>query len=264
MSELPTRERILAVTRDLLKQQNGTGALTIEQVAATAHISRATLYRHFPNKAALLRAAGVADDAMVAPTTPRERVLQATLEVIGERGMHGATLDEIAGRAGLSRSGLQWHYRNKDELVADLVQHLPVMAAMTSVVTQAAQMDSDLEAQLNQLATTLLDESRRYRGIIRFLIYEAAVYPDVAQLASTHGIGRLLPMLTRFFEQHERNGTLRAGSAQMYAQAFLGMFMSLILLRPAFSHLLAPDDQATAHEYIDILLHGILPPAREN
>jgi AcrR family transcriptional regulator len=258
MKTKQTRQEILARTRELLSQQDGAGGITVSQVAAAAHVSRATLYRYFPDKAALLRAAGVTDEQSPNATSPRLRILEAVLEVAGERGMHAATLDEIASRAGLSRSGLHWHYKNKDELLADLAHYIPFLPTVEAEASQAGAEDADLETQLTRIAAVILEELGKRRGLLRFLLLEAAIYPDIARLASTHTIGRGLPLLAELFERHARAGRLRPGSAQARAQAFMGMFMVLLLLRPMFAPLLAPDDQETAQEYIEILLHGIL------
>ncbi len=265
MSEKSTREHILSVTRDLLKGQSQ-GAeksdVTIAQVAAAAHISRATLYRYFANKAALFSAAGVKSGAALNSPTGRERILEAMLETVAERGMHGATLEEIAARADLSLSGLHWHFRNKDELIAALMQRLPLITSLAEEAAQAEKDEADVQAQLARIGAVLLEQGERYSGIVRLLLYEAMVYPDVAQIASAHSIGRFLPLLTQLFERHAVHGRLRPGSAQARAQAFFGMFVLLILLRPAFDGLLAPDDEQIAAEYIDILLHGILPSSQ--
>jgi AcrR family transcriptional regulator len=258
MSDGGTRRRILTVTRELLRQQEGLNVITVGKVAAAAHISRATLYRYFPDKATLLRAAGVDNEQLATAVKPRVRILEAVIEIAGERGMHATTLEEIANRAGLSLSGLHWHYKNKDELIADLAQYLPLVPAMEAEVLQAESEDANLELQLRHLSETLLKSMDKYREIARFAIFEAAVYPDITRFASKHTMGRIIPLLMRLFAEHARRGELRPGSAQVRAQAFMGMFMLLVLLRPAFSSLLAPDDEETAKEYIDILLHGIL------
>jgi AcrR family transcriptional regulator len=261
MNDDSTRERILETARTHLTQQNGVGDVTVARVAAAAHVSRATLYRYFPDKATLIRAASAPGGPAPTAATPRARILEAALEVFSERGMHAATLGEIANRAGLSLSGLHWHYKNKDQLVADIARHIPLMPALETAVAQAEAEGADLETQLMRIATAGLEFVERRRGLLRFLIFEAGMYPDVARLALTHTIGRGLPLLARLFEQHARAGKLRPGSARVRAQAFMGMFISLALLRPAFAPLLAPDDRETAREYIKILLRGILAEA---
>ena len=258
MSDENTRERILSVTCELLNQQDEIRNITVSQVAAAADVSRATLYRYFPNKATLLRAAGVTNEQIGNITTTRERILEATIEIVGERGMHSATFEEIADRANLSVSGLHWHYRNKDELFADLAQHIPLVATIAAEVAQADTDEADIEKQLTRLITVLLTEANKRAGAVRYLLFEAEIYPEVARLASKHTLGRALPLLAQFFEHHERRGNLRPGSAQARAQALLGMLLVQITFRPAFTSLLASDEQETARQYVDILLHGIL------
>jgi AcrR family transcriptional regulator len=253
MSEHPARERILDVTRELMACDTNEHAITVGQVAEAAQVSRATLYRYFPNKAALLSAAGIEAATLPGPLTPRVRILEAALEVIGERGMHAATLEEIAARAGLSLSGLHWHYRNRDELAADLVRYIPFISAVEEELAQAEAASADLESQLTHIAAVILAGIEKRHGVARFMLFESAVYPDVAQLVSTHSLGRVLPLLTRLFARHAAHGKLRPGSAQVRAQAFLSLFLWLGLLRPTFGPLLAPDDHATAREYIDLL-----------
>lgn len=261
MSENTTRARILAATRALLQEAAG-ATPTVGQVAAAAHVSRATLYRYFPDKATLLHAAGATTGEARPAATPRERILEAFLEVAGERGLYAATLDDIAERAGLSRSGLLWHYKNKEQLVADLARHIDVLPRVQAEVINAAAPDADIERQLTSFLAVLAKHGDRYRGIGRVLLFESAYYPEVARLAAVHGIGRVLPLLTEFFEEHARNGRLRPGTAQVRAQAIMGMFMGLVVMRPAFAHLLAPDEAATAREFVDILVHGILSTER--
>lgn len=60
------RDRALAAAATLLND-HGPGAVTVEAVAARAGVSRPTLYRYWPNAAALTMAALLADGAPPAP-----------------------------------------------------------------------------------------------------------------------------------------------------------------------------------------------------
>jgi AcrR family transcriptional regulator len=66
-----TRGRILDAVRDLLVESKGD--LSIPEIAARARVSEPTIYRHFPNREALLEAASGAVAAHLgAPPEPRE------------------------------------------------------------------------------------------------------------------------------------------------------------------------------------------------
>ena len=94
--------------------------------------------------------------------------------------------------------------------------------------------------------------------MVRLIIFETSIHPDVARLARHHTLGRFFPMLVAVFEHHASRGTLRPGSARVRAQALIGMLMVHALLRPTFDDLLETDDEATVAEYVLIVLRGIL------
>jgi AcrR family transcriptional regulator len=252
------RDRILEATRTLLERPVDARPVSVGRVAAAAHVSRATVYRYFPDKTALLQAAGAGESNGALPADPRARIVEAALDVFGERGIHAATLAEIASRAGLSLSGLHWHFKNKDELVSGIGESIPIAATLMAEALRAESDDADLETQLTHIATVAMRELQRRRAMVRLIIFETGIHPDVARLARQYTIGRFLPMLTSVFERHAGRGTLRPGPARARAQALMGMLLLLALLRPTFDDLLHPDDDETVREYLQIMLRGIL------
>ncbi len=54
----------------------------------------------------------------------RARVLEAALEVFSKHGFRGATLDEIAREAGLSKPNLLYYFSSKDEIHVTLLEGL--------------------------------------------------------------------------------------------------------------------------------------------
>lgn len=53
-----------------------------------------------------------------APETPRrERILDETMRIVGERGYHGFGISELAERCGLTKPGLLHHFGTKDQLL---------------------------------------------------------------------------------------------------------------------------------------------------
>ena len=52
----------------------------------------------------------------------RGRILRRGLEIVSERGITGVTLGGLAGRAGLSKSGLFAHFSSKEDLQLELLR----------------------------------------------------------------------------------------------------------------------------------------------
>ena len=53
----------------------------------------------------------------------RDRILHSAAAVAAERGYEGTTISRICARAGLPASSLYWFYKDKDELLAAVVEH---------------------------------------------------------------------------------------------------------------------------------------------
>ena len=51
----------------------------------------------------------------------RVRLLRSCVRVVGERGYENATLNEIAGRAGLTAGAIQDHFGSKEKLVVEAI-----------------------------------------------------------------------------------------------------------------------------------------------
>ena len=50
----------------------------------------------------------------------REEIVQAALQIIGDKGMHALTITEIAGRAGMSDANIYRHFKGKQEILEAL------------------------------------------------------------------------------------------------------------------------------------------------
>jgi AcrR family transcriptional regulator len=95
------REReLLAVTLGLL-QRHGYDGLTVEEVAATAHASKATVYRRWPTKAELVLAAfieGVRQDAEPPETgSLRDDLIAIGDAVCAQSREHAGTMRAVLG-----------------------------------------------------------------------------------------------------------------------------------------------------------------------
>jgi len=50
-----------------------------------------------------------------------DRLFEAAVELLGERGYSGATIDDIVERAGVAKGTVYYHFRSKSELVTTLL-----------------------------------------------------------------------------------------------------------------------------------------------
>lgn len=52
----------------------------------------------------------------------RRRILDAALEIAGERGYSGTSISEVSKRSGLPNSSIYWHFTDKDALFAAVIE----------------------------------------------------------------------------------------------------------------------------------------------
>lgn len=52
----------------------------------------------------------------------RKRILDAVIQIAAERGYEGTTVALVSKRSGLPVSSIYWHFKNKDELIAAVIE----------------------------------------------------------------------------------------------------------------------------------------------
>lgn len=117
-SNSSTEARLVRALKHLA-QSRPVAHVTFTDVAREAGVSPQTAMRHLKSKAHMASLVG----AQFLPVDTRSRLLQAAAEVMAEKGYAGATLDEIASRAGLTKGAIYWSYASKTELFLDLVDY---------------------------------------------------------------------------------------------------------------------------------------------
>lgn len=85
--------------------------------------------------------------------TTRAALLEATLEVLADRGYSGLTTAEIAQRANVTRGAQAHHFTNKAEMVTEAVRHLTAKLAedQTAVASSRVGGTGDIVRLLDDL-----------------------------------------------------------------------------------------------------------------
>lgn len=52
----------------------------------------------------------------------RRKILDAAAEIAGERGYEGTSIAQVSARCGLPASSIYWHFKDKDELIAAVIE----------------------------------------------------------------------------------------------------------------------------------------------
>src|SRR5581483_7929524 len=149
-SERSRRAAILEAARRLFGRQ-GYEATTMDEVAATAGVAKATLYRYVGRKEDLRDLlAPELPEADLRARDARGAILEATIDLVARQGLGRTSLEEIAAAAGVSRSAIYWHFKSKDDLFAAIISDLSPLPYITALLREAG--DVPLEELARQIA----------------------------------------------------------------------------------------------------------------
>ena len=104
----------------------------------------------------------------------RERVLRATAELLGESGVGGVSVDEVARRSGVAKTTIYRHWPTRAELVIDACSQL----SADLEVPDTGGVEGDLTALLATVADLL--RTARWSSVLPSIVDAAERDPDLA------------------------------------------------------------------------------------
>ena len=195
----------------------------------------------------------------------RAAILQAAEAVFTEAGYTGASIREIARRAEVSSALLYWFFPNKAKLFAAVL--LAKIDAQGVLEFPPEIFDLPPEELLPQVAHGFARfmGSNQQIDLMKLMLRETDREPElIATMSQTISQRALTPVGAYMRRQMER-GRMRRDNPEFVAQAFLGMFIAVVLRREILQE---PDSRAwDLDNYVDtavgVFLRGILPALGE-
>jgi AcrR family transcriptional regulator len=160
------------------------------------------------------------------PEARPRQILEAAFRVFGARGLHQATLDDVARAAGITKGTIYLYFPSKAELFTAMLK-ARVNDIMPGVGAPGdGQSGPTTRRRLSNLGQDLYRffRSRAWLAMYRTVVSEAAQFPEAAALLYREGI---LPANRRLAEVIRRGivrGEFRAVDPLIAARAFAGMF----------------------------------------
>lgn len=248
----PTIHRqVVSAARELLAAEPDA---PISRIASEAGVSRATFYRHFGSREALLRAI-----EMEPPIPAEDRVLLAAAELIKRGGLHAFSMEELATASGVSRATVYRIVPTKAALFGELVRRFSPFEPAVGILR--AHGHEPPQVFIPILTRTLAAVGAERIGIMRGILLEAsAVTPDAMT-----GVQPFMPDVVRalagYMAREMDAGRIRRMHPVLAVQAVLGPIFVHLLTRPIAARLVAFDLplDAAVDQLTESILGGLQP-----
>jgi AcrR family transcriptional regulator len=123
----------------------------------------------------------------------KQKLFEASMELIGERGAASVTVDEIAAAAGVSKGTVYYNFGSKSDLIAQLLRHGVdiLLARLLSVKDSSA----DPLAAMDEMIGQAMDFMDEYPSFARLWVSENWRTPSEWQDTFAELRGRLLEVI---------------------------------------------------------------------
>lgn len=188
----------------------------------------------------------------------KQRILDAALQLISERGYNGATTREIAKEAGVREITLFRHFGTKENLFEELLKRFSFLPELRSLLPEIRTLP--YEPALVQVGVRFLDTLNKRKKFISIMISEITVYPDKVREVYYRFIEEVIQTLAVFFAELQKQEILRELSSEIAAKAFLGMFFSYFHTEEIIRGrtISQKDKEKFVYEFVNIFVHGTL------
>jgi AcrR family transcriptional regulator len=159
-------------------------------------------------------------------SSTNERLLDATLRLISEKGYLRATTKEIARKAGVTEVTLFRHFGSKERLFEEVIHQYSFLPRLRDLLSEIEGSSYSYEKVLNVIGMRFLGTLKERKSLVRIMTSEINVYPEKIREVHTKFIEETIQVLAGYFRTQQARGLLRRFSPEMAASAFLGMIFS--------------------------------------
>lgn len=165
---------------------------------------------------------------------PRQRILDAALELLAEHGYEGMSLQQVADRVALHKSSLFHHFRSKEELAREVFQSVAeqLLKQIEPVLAEDPPRMESLLLALDMSVDHFATEPAAARLLMRLMVMSRGDQNGPFHTPAGDPIGQLLASIGRWLARARRAGVIR----HIPVRHTVLNLMGLVLFYPGVAH----------------------------
>ena len=189
----------------------------------------------------------------------RKTILKESLGVFQKHGYSAATLEEIAGKAGITRGAIYWHFKNKADVLDTLIKES--FSLIDDKLKTAVKSENSPIKKIKKIIRTYLvtvEENKEFAAILDLLYFKLEMVPELQyQMAAKKKVNkkRIRTMEHCVIQAQVQKQIIKTVKANTIALGIIGLMDGLISQWLLDSSNLSLTKQAD--EFIRLIFQGI-------
>ena len=176
------------------------------------------------------------------------KILEAATTVFIQKGLAGASMQDIADEAGISRTSLHYYYRSKDKLFDTVFEH--VVGALILQQRHIINADMPLAEKLKMFVDNSLDFLLDNPGCVSFIVHDLNATPErmIKLIISRNlNIERLKEQITN----EMKNGRNNEFDVAQFWASLIGMCIMPFVAKPMITKFFLNESEERFRDFIN-------------
>lgn len=186
----------------------------------------------------------------------KERILDATLKLVSEKGYLGASTRAIAREAGVTEITLFRHFRSKEQLFEEVLNRDAFPQKLKELLPSLE--GRSYEEWLSAVGMKFFETLQKKKPLIRIIQSEISVWPQKIRAAHGKMIEEIYVLLAAALSALQRKGGVRKFHPRLAARGFLGMIFTYFKVEEIVKgrSVARREIKTVIDAFVDIFIHG--------
>jgi AcrR family transcriptional regulator len=188
----------------------------------------------------------------LADSIMRDAIYDGVMEVLGEHGLAGATMDRIAATVGVAKGSLYNHFRGKDDLLAFVHDRTirPLLESTEQVVTTDLAAADKIEAMIRNWQRYVGEHRATFQIFANYVNVEGGLKQAMAESESA-----AIELIARLITEGIEAGEFRPVKAHFVAEMLLVAVKKM--LSQQLKDAVPGSDDETVDTLVAVFIHGL-------